>query len=228
MSPILSLITIILLSYLIGSIPSAVIISKLFFGFDIRKKGSGNMGSTNAFRILGWKWGLVVQIADILKGVVAVLVIAKLFEVNYNFAYSYLENETIVMIIAGISSVIGHIWSIFVGFKGGKGINTTAGILLAIAPVDFGIALSIFVIAVIFSGYISLGSILAALSVPSSLLFRYNIFGVNIPGYHVIIYFVSALALILVFAHRANIKRLLEGKENKFQKLHLIKIKSKS
>lgn len=226
MSPILSLIIIIVLSYFAGSIPSAVIISKLFYGFDIREKGSGNMGSTNAFRILGWKWGIVVQVADVLKGLFAVLVIANLFVVNYNFGSTYFENHTIVMLIAGVSSVIGHIYSVFVGFKGGKGINTTAGMLLGVAPIEVGIAVGIFMIAVVFSGYISLGSILAALSLPSSLLFRYNIFGVNIPGYHILIYFITALSLLLVFAHRSNIKRLLKGTENRFNKLHLIKLKS--
>ncbi|MFH1049687.1 MAG: glycerol-3-phosphate 1-O-acyltransferase PlsY [bacterium] len=225
MDSILALIIIVVLSYIAGAIPSAVIISKLFYGFDIREKGSGNMGSTNAFRVLGWKWGVVVQIADVLKGLFAVLVIARLFDVNYNFGSSYFENQTIIMIIAGISSVIGHIYSFFVGFKGGKGISTTAGMLLGVAPIEVGIALGIFLIAVTLSGYISLGSILAALSLPSSLLFRYNIFGVNIPGYHILIYFISALALLLVFAHRSNIKRLLKGTENRFNKLHLIKLK---
>jgi acyl phosphate:glycerol-3-phosphate acyltransferase len=227
MSPIVALIIIVVLSYIAGSIPSAVIISKLFYGFDIREKGSGNMGSTNAFRILGWKWGVVVQIADVLKGLFAVLVIAKFFTVDYNFGSTYFENQTIVMIFAGVSAVIGHIYSFLVGFKGGKGINTTAGMLLGIAPIEVGIALSIFIIAVMLSGYISLGSILAALSLPSSLLFRYNIFGVDIPGYHILIYFISALALLLIFAHRTNIKRLLQGTENRANKLHLIKLKSK-
>jgi len=226
MDSILPIIIITVLSYLAGSIPSAVIISKLFYGFDIREKGSGNMGSTNAFRILGWKWGVIVQVADVLKGLFAVLVIAKIFDVNYNFGSSYFENQTIIMIIAGVCAVIGHIYSLFVGFKGGKGINTTAGMLLGIAPIEVGIALGIFLIAVMLSGYISLGSILAAVSLPSSLLFRYNIFGVNIPGYHILIYFISALALLLVFAHRSNIKRLIKGTENRFNKLRLIKLKS--
>ncbi len=225
MNPIVAIIIIVVLSYLAGSIPSAVIISKLFYGFDIREKGSGNMGSTNAFRILGWKWGVIVQVADVLKGLFAVLVLAKLFDVNYNFGSSYFENQTIVMIIAGVSAVVGHIYSVFVGFKGGKGINTTAGMLLGIAPIEVGVALGIFIIVVMFSGYISLGSIIAALSLPSSLVFRYNIFGVNIPGYHILIYFISALALLLIFAHRKNIQRLVRGTENRFNNLHLIKLK---
>lgn len=223
MNSTIALFLVIFLSYLIGSIPSAVIISKIFFGFDIRKKGSKNMGSTNAFRVLGKKWGIIVQIADILKGVIAVLLISHIFNVNYHFASNYLEDTTIVGIIAGISAVLGHIFSLFVKFRGGKGINTALGMLLAVAPVDVSIALGIFIIAVIFSGYISLGSILAAVTLPSSLFVRYNIFSIKIPAYSTIIYFSLALSLLLIFAHRSNIKRLIAGTENKFSKLKLIK-----
>ena len=98
--------------------------------------------------------------------------------------------------------------------------------LLGIMPVEVGIALGIFLVAVMFSGYISLGSILAAVSLPSSLLFRYNLFGVDIPGYHILIYFITALSLLLIFAHKSNIRRLINGTENRFSKLHLIKLKS--
>ncbi len=225
MNSTLGLLLVIFLSYLIGSIPSAVIISKIFFGFDIREKGSKNMGSTNAFRVLGKKWGIIVQIADILKGVIAVLLIAHLFNVNYNFASNYLEDSTIIEMIAGISAVIGHVFSLFVKFRGGKGINTALGMLLAVAPIDVSIALGIFILAVIFSGYISLGSILAAVTLPSSLFVRYNIFGVNIPAYSTIIYFFIALSVFLIYAHRSNINRLLSGTENRFSKLKLIKFK---
>ena len=124
------------------------------------------------------------------------------------------------------SAVCGHIWSVFVGFKGGKGINTTAGMLIGIAPLDIGIAVAVFLIALIASGYVSLGSILGAISFPSSLFVRYNVFGDNIPGYHFLIYFAVVLALLLIFTHRTNIIRLLKGTENKFAKLHLLKFKS--
>ncbi|MCX7735271.1 MAG: glycerol-3-phosphate 1-O-acyltransferase PlsY [Candidatus Kapabacteria bacterium] len=227
MESIIKLILVIILSYLIGSIPSAVIISKRFFGFDIREKGSGNMGSTNAFRVLGWKWGIIVQVMDILKGVIAVLVIAEFVGKDINLGnYTWFQDSTIVKWIAGLSAVCGHIWSAFVNFKGGKGINTAAGMLVAIAPIDVSIALGIFVLAVIFSGYISLGSISAAFAFPSSLFVRYNLFHVDIPGYSILIYFSIILAVILIFAHRKNIIRLLKGTENRFTKLQLIKCKT--
>lgn len=227
MEGILKLVLIIILSYIIGSFPTAYIISKRFFGFDIRDKGSGNMGSTNAFRLLGWKWGLAVQILDIVKGVVAVMLLPYLFGSGIVFpGNTWFEDITIVKVIAGLFAVVGHIWSVFVNFRGGKGINTAAGMLLGIAPLDFGIALLIFIIAVIFSGYISLGSITAALALPSSMFIRYNVFGDNIPGYQTIIYFVLGLAAILIFQHRKNIKRLIQGNENKFSKLQIIKCKS--
>lgn len=226
MEEIIRIAAIIVLSYLVGSFPTAVIISKRFFGFDIRKKGSGNMGSTNAFRLFGWKWGIVVQVVDILKGILAVVVVAQILSDNINFNNSYFEDLTILRVIAGLSAVAGHIWSCFVGFRGGKGINTAAGMIFGIAPIDASIAVAIFILAVIFSGYISLGSILASITLPTSMFFRYNIFGVNIPGYHIIIYFVIALTVLLVFAHRKNIIRLIKGTENKFSKLQVIKIKT--
>lgn len=229
MESIIKLILVIILSYLIGSIPSAVIISKKFFGFDIREKGSGNMGSTNAFRILGWKWGLIVQVFDILKGVIAVLIIAEFVGKDINLGnYTWFQDSTIVKWIAGLSAVCGHIWSVFVNFKGGKGINTAAGMLVAIAPIDVSIAVGIFILAVIFSGYISLGSISAAFAFPSSLFVRYNLFHVDIPGYSILIYFAIILSVILIYAHRKNIIRLLKGTENRFTKLQLIKCKTTS
>lgn len=219
---------VVLFSYLLGSFPSAVVISKRFFGFDIREKGSGNMGSTNAFRILGWKWGLTVQILDILKGVLAVVLITPLLASNVTFPNATnFDHITLIKILAGLAVVSGHIWSVFVDFRGGKGINTATGMLIGILPVDVSIAVGIFILAVIFSGYISLGSIAAAFSLPSSLFLRYNILHVNVPGYEILIYFALLLTILVLYTHRSNIKRLLHGKENHFEKLHLIKLKSR-
>lgn len=225
MESILRILLVVILSYLIGSFPSAIFISKRFFGFDIREKGSGNMGSTNAFRILGWKWGLTVQILDILKGFLAVVIVAVYVGEGVSFGgyNTFFEDITIVKLIAGISAVCGHIWTVFAGFKGGKGINTAAGMLIGIAPIDVGIALAIFILALLFSGYVSLGSILGAVAFPSSLVVRYNCMGAEIPGYHILIYFAIILALLLIFTHRQNIVRLIKGKENKFSKLQIIK-----
>ena len=228
MDPIIRLFLIITCSYLIGSIPSAVIISKTFFGFDIREKGSGNMGSTNAMRVLGWKWGLLVQIMDILKGILAVNVVYLLFDGKMAFSNATpFEDITVMKMVAGVFAVIGHIWSVFVGFKGGKGINTGGGFLLAIAPTEVAIAFGLFVLVVMLSGYISLGSIIAAITIPTAMFLRHNIFSVDIPGYHIIIYFTIAISLIVLYAHRSNIGRILHGNENKFTKFQILKFGKK-
>lgn len=228
MNPGLELFFIIFASYLVGSLPTAVIVSKVFFGFDIRTKGSGNMGSTNAFRVLGWKWGVLVQIFDIAKGIFAVMFIAIHFGQDVVNNISWIYDIKILQLIAGIAAVTGHIWSLFVNFRGGKGINTAAGMLLGLAPLDFGIAFGLFTIAVIFSGYISLGSLIAAISLPTSLIIRSNIFGDEIQGYNTLIYFSVFLMLLVFYTHRSNIKRLFNGNENKFNKLQLIKLSKKN
>lgn len=212
-------------SYFIGSIPWGVIISKRFFGFDIREKGSGNMGSTNVFRILGWKWGVIVQILDILKGVTAVLFARWIGHDLVIPNSTSIEDITIISFSAGIIAILGHIFTVFAGFKGGKGINTALGMLLAIAPIDLAIALGVFLLIIIMSGYVSLGSIIAGLAFPSSLFVRYNFFGVEIPGYNFMIYASALLAILIIYTHRTNIRRLLKGSENQFSKLQLIKIK---
>lgn len=229
MDPILRLAIVSVLSFFAGSLPTAVIISRRFFGFDIREKGSGNMGSTNAFRVLGVKWGLTVQIVDILKGVLAVTVIAYFFQgVQIPFPnYTPFQDMTLVRVICGIAAVMGHIWSPWVGFKGGKGINTAAGMLLGVAPVEVAVIFSIFLITVGISGYISLGSILAAVALPTTMAVRYNIFKVDIEGYHTIVFFLIALSLIVIYAHRQNIQRLVDGNENKFENLRVANILKK-
>ncbi len=224
MSTTLALIIIAALSYLVGSIPIAVIVSKKLYGFDIRDKGSGNMGSTNAFRVMGWKVGVLVQLLDIAKGVFAVVVIAQVLGSELAIPnMTTFEDLTLIKLMAGIFAVLGHIFSAFVNFRGGKGINTAAGMLIGIAPIDAGVAVVFFLVAVAFSGYISLGSILAAFTLPSSMIFRYNILHDSIPGYGTIVYFLLGLFLLIVYTHRSNIKRLLEGTENRFPKLQIFK-----
>ncbi len=223
--PTLRLIFIGLLSYLIGSIPTAVIVSKRFFGFDIRTKGSGNMGSTNAFRMLGWKWGIFVQVVDIAKGLAAVVFVSHLME-GHHLPFTNrtpFEDITVVKIIAGASAVLGHIFSVFVGFKGGKGVNTAAGMLIGIAPIEVSIAAGVFILAVMLSGYISLGSILAAIILPGAMAFRYNVFGATIDGYHTLIWFSISISALVIYMHRSNIKRLLSGTENKMTKWQVLR-----
>ena len=129
--------TIILLSYLVGSIPTSIIVSKLTKGIDIRDYGSGNAGGTNVMRVLGWKQGLFVIILDALKGVLAVIVIARLHYGSMPFTNETpFDDFTLIQIIAGIAAVIGHVWTVFAGFRGGKGIATALGMLLMITTVD--------------------------------------------------------------------------------------------
>lgn len=212
----LNLLFVVLLSYLVGSIPTSIIISKLTSGIDIRQHGSGNAGGTNVFRVLGWKLGITTIILDALKGAVAVVLVARLYFGSFPFPNSTpFDDFTLVQIIAGIAAVIGHIWTVFAGFKGGKGIATALGFLITIITVDMLFALAVFIVVVTFSRYISLGSITAAISVPLILIIRENVFGVNIQGYHTILPFVIAVSLLVVYTHRANLARLINGNENR-------------
>lgn len=208
--------TIIILSYLVGSIPTSIIISKLSHGIDIREHGSGNAGGTNVMRVLGWKKGLLVIILDALKGAIAVVFVARLHYGGLPFQnVSPFDDFTLVQIIAGIAAVIGHIWTIFAGFRGGKGIATALGMLIMIVTVDMLVALGIFILVVSISRYVSLGSILAAVSVPLTLIFRENVLHDHIQSYSTILPFVVALALLVIFTHRKNVIRLLNGTESK-------------
>lgn len=226
----LSLIVVILLSYLIGSFPTALLVGKCFKGIDPTKLGSRNMGSTNAFRVLGWKVGLLVQAIDISKGLVATLFISKLFYGKLPFEnVTPFTDITLVQIFAGISAIVGHVYTIFAKFKGGKGINTAAGMLVSLAPIDATISIGIFILVLISSGYVSLGSITAAFSFPLVMFLRENLFKVEINGYHTLIYFSIGISVFFVYTHRANVKRLLQGNENRFEKwwkIRLIKIKA--
>ncbi len=215
----LSLIIVIFLSYLVGSFPTALVFGKVFKRIDIRKHGSRNLGSTNAYRVLGWKIGTLVQLVDIAKGFVATLLISKLFYGALPFENrTPFADFTVIQIIAGISAIIGHVWTVFANFKGGKGINTAAGLLLSVAPIDATISIGIFIVVLMFSGYVSLGSISAAFAFPSTLFIRENVFGVEIDGYQTLIYFSMAVCIFLIYNHRANIKRLMYGEENRFEK----------
>ncbi len=208
--------TIIILSYLVGSIPTSIIISKAVKGIDIRNYGSGNAGGTNVMRVLGWKHGVLVVLLDALKGAIAVVLIARLHYGVLPFQnVSPFDDFTLVQIIAGISAVIGHIWTVFAGFKGGKGIATALGMLLMIITVDMLIAVGIFLIVVSISRYVSLGSIVSAVVVPLSMVFRENVLHTHIEGYNTLLPFVIGVSLLVIFTHRKNLVRLLNGTENK-------------
>ena len=212
----LNLIVIVILSYLVGSIPTGIIIAKKVKGIDIRKHGSGNVGGTNVMRTLGWKYGVLTIIIDALKGAIAVILISRLYLGAFPFPNATpFDDFTLVQIIAGLSAVIGHIWTVFAQFKGGKGIATALGFLITIITIDMLLALGVFVLVVTFSRYISLGSISAAVAVPLILIVRENIFNVDIQGYHIILPFVIAVSALVIYTHRSNVGRLLQGKENR-------------
>lgn len=208
--------TIIILSYLIGSIPTSIIISKATKGIDIREHGSGNAGGTNVMRVLGWKHGLLVILLDALKGVLAVIVVARLHYGSIPFENATpFDDFTLVQIIAGISAVIGHIWTVFAGFKGGKGIATALGMLLMIVTVDILIAIGVFILVVTLSRYVSLGSLAGAIAVPLTLIVRENVFNADIQNYSTVLPFLIFVSLLVIFTHRKNVIRLLNGSESK-------------
>lgn len=206
-----------MLSYLIGSIPNSIIISRAVKGIDIREHGSGNAGGTNVMRVLGWKHGLLVILLDALKGVVVVVFVARLFyygEMPFKNATPF-DDFTFVQFIAGIFAVIGHVWTVFAGFKGGKGIATAMGMLIMVATIDILIAMGVFTLVVLISRYVSLGSIIGAITVPLALIIRENVFNSHIHNYGTLLPFVIILSVLVVYTHRKNLIRILSGKENK-------------
>jgi len=212
----ISLIFVVIASYLIGSIPFGIIISKRFRGFDLRTKGSGNMGSTNAFRVLGWKLGLMVQVLDLAKGLGAVLLATALFNgLPFHNATPF-QDITVFRLIAGSAAILGHVFTIFAGFRGGKGVSTAAGMLIGVAPVEVAVAVGIFLVVVLLSGYVSLASIIAGLMLPTTMFLRENVLGIEITGYRTMIVFAIGLACFLIYTHRSNIGRLIAKRERRF------------
>lgn len=196
----LTWIGVLIAAYLLGSIPSGVVVGKLLRGVDVRKYGSGNIGATNALRILGVKESLLVLAGDFFKGVIAVL-LARLVLESYSA-------ET----MAAVAAIVGHNWSVFIGFSGGKGVSTSMGALTVMAPVIAFLCLVFFVIVVAISRYVSLGSILGALVTFILML------GLTLAGFEPLeyLYFGAVGACLLVFKHRGNLVRLRAGTERKF------------
>ncbi len=214
------------LSYLVGSIPTSIIVARMKKGIDIRQHGSGNAGGTNVIRVLGWKAGVFVILMDMAKGLFATIVVARLMHGAIPFENTTpFDDFTVVQIIAGCSAMLGHIWTLFAGFKGGKGIATAGGMLIGIAPVEVAVSLGVFAIVFVISQYVSLGSLSAAIAFPLTMFFRENVFLVDIQGYNTLIYFSIAIALLIVYTHRSNIRRLLRGTENRITTIRLFRKK---
>ena len=207
---------IVILSYLVGSVPTGIIVSKFAKGIDIRNHGSGSAGGTNVMRVLGWKHGFLVILLDTLKGALAVVIVARLYFGPLPFAnVSPFDDFTLVQIIAGISAVIGHVWTVFARFRGGKGIATGLGMLLMLITVEMLIAVGVFILVVTISKYVSLGSLIATISIPVSLILRENVFHEHINGYNTILPFVIFLTIFIIYTHRKNVVKIFNGTESK-------------
>ena len=200
-----------IIAYLIGSINFSVILSKKMAGFDVREKGSGNAGSTNMLRSVGKKAAAITLICDILKGVVAILIAIILGNIFKN------SNKELLLQIAGIAVVLGHTFPIFFGFKGGKGVATSLGILL-MSNWQIGLICLVFgVVLIILTRMVSLGSCMAAILFPVLTLFINEHYTVLTEGKSGNVYFIYSviMAIIVLYNHRSNIKRILNGTENK-------------
>lgn len=196
----------VLLAYLIGSVSTAVLVSKRFYGIDIREHGSGNAGATNTFRVLGKNAGVIVMAADILKGFLAV-------KLSLLSQYSWHPSPSVqfvnLQVILGIASVLGHIFPVFSGFRGGKGIATLFGMILGIQPLVAVSLVGVFILMLLATRYVSLSSISASIAFPLLILF---IFREPELSYKI---FAIGTAFLVVLTHHKNIGRLLTGNESK-------------
>ena len=186
----------ILVSYLIGSIPTAYLFGKLFKRIDLRQYGSGNVGATNAWRVLGKKIGIITLIIDILKGFAAVTIIARFFSGT--------------PLICGLAAILGHNFPVYLKFRGGKGVATSLGVVMGLAPDVLGTVILVWIGVIFLTKYVSLASMAAGLSLPIfSVLFGYPL------AMHC---FFLLLGILVVIQHRSNIKKLVKGEEEKFFK----------
>jgi glycerol-3-phosphate acyltransferase PlsY len=187
-------------SYLLGATPTSYWVGRWFYGRDLRREGSGNLGATNTYRTLGWKAALPVALVDISKGYVPVAFFPALHgDAPWTWALGY-----------GAAAIVGHVFSFWVGFRGGKGVATAAGAFVAIAPWAFLLALGTFTVVVSVSRMVSLGSLSAAVAVPVGVYLLPHRGGLEV------FYFSVALALFVFWSHRENIRRILTGEENRF------------
>jgi len=214
---VLSFLVIILLSYLLGSIPTSIWVGKIYKKIDIRKYGSGNAGATNTFRILGWKAGVIVALIDLAKGFTAAYFISNLGYVVGDIPahVGAWDTHVFMQVVAGVSAVIGHMFPLYAKFKGGKGVITAAGMLYAIEPYSISVALLVFIIVLFTSHYVSLASISAAFIYPFVMLFMRYVLMIHLDGSQIV--FASILAAGLIIKHISNIRRLLNGEENRIR-----------
>lgn len=185
-------------SYLLGATPTSYIAGRLARGIDLREHGSKNLGATNVYRLLGWRYAIPVGLFDVAKGAIPVALFGR-----------WAGGPTWLPVTLGAAAVVGHMFSPYVRFRGGKGVATAAGVFLALAPLAFAIALPVWGLCLWITGYVSLSSILAALTFP---------LWVRVTTDAAPTFWASVvLALLIVVAHQVNIRRLLAGTENRFR-----------
>ncbi|MCX5773986.1 MAG: glycerol-3-phosphate 1-O-acyltransferase PlsY [Fusobacteria bacterium] len=192
----------IIIAYLLGGLPTALILGKTFKGIDVREQGSKNSGATNAGRVLGKKWFYIVMICDAIKGAIPVI-LALLFGMS-----------DMVALGIGVVAILGHTYSIYLKFKGGKGVATSLGVIIVLVPLVTIILLIVFVLIYKISNFVSLGSIVCAILFPI-LIFLFVIFRVYDPSKLSIGFIGIILAAYIVYKHRSNITRIINGNENK-------------
>lgn len=186
-------------SYLLGAIPTSYLAGRLIRGIDLREHGSRNLGATNLYRVLGWRFAIPVGLLDAAKGLIPVLVFAP-----------RVSDSEVFALVCGLTAVVGHVFSIFVGFKGGKGVATAAGVMLGLTPVALGVAAAVWAALVFLTGYVSVGSIAAAAVFPVA------VWLLEPPTRPAILWLDIAVAAAIIWLHRGNIQRLLNGTENRF------------
>ncbi len=186
-------------SYLVGAIPTSYLAGRLFRGIDLREHGSKNLGATNLYRTLGWRFAIPVGLFDIAKGAIPVLIFAP-----------RVSNSQLFALACGIAAIVGHVFSVFVRFRGGKGVATAAGVMLGLTPAALGVSLLVWVVLVFATGYVSLGSIAAAAVFPLA------VFLIDHPDRPEILWIDVAIAAGIIWLHRTNISRLLKGTEHRF------------
>ncbi|MFH0761317.1 MAG: glycerol-3-phosphate 1-O-acyltransferase PlsY [Bacteroidota bacterium] len=199
-------ILLILIAYLIGSVPTSVWVGRLFYGIDVREHGSGNAGATNTIRVLGYKAGIPVMLFDVFKGWLAVQLATWIAIPDTGD-----EGITYLKIACAIAAVLGHIFPVYVGFRGGKGVGTLAGVGIALYPLALLIVLAIFILTLALTRYVSLSSILAAVSFP------FIVYFITGERHLALLILAILVAIFIPMTHRKNIARLLKGEENRFQ-----------
>ncbi|MBU2558075.1 MAG: glycerol-3-phosphate 1-O-acyltransferase PlsY [Bacteroidetes bacterium] len=196
----------VLVAYLLGSIPTAVWIGKMFYGIDVRQEGSGNAGATNTIRVLGLKAGIPVLLIDVFKGFIAIYLAQR---IHFNFVEN--EADATLLLVAAAATVLGHTFPVFAQFKGGKGVATLLGIGLGLYPWAALGAILIFTVVLLISGYVSLSSMSAGIAFPFMVVFLFP------PDHFLLTILAIAVAVFLPITHRKNITRLLNGTESKFR-----------